>query len=261
MSLIEKGILRKESQQQSVDAWKVVVTQNVAKGMGTGQSIVADMTGDFGWDLNSKWGELANGLIPEAVQDGAAKLGSTALKTGIFSQKYYQGGGDVSLKLQMKIFDDGSKPSNPVIQAAQFLSHLSVPDALTPGAAGAFIERQWDSLTTSDFAGQIADKGAVQGTVDETEQVLKNISDNNRTVSVKVGHVFFCPLMVIDSVSVKYSRQLGPRGPLFGEYDLGVSTYQSAVKGNDPANFGIYGMFRGDKGYSITINGKDVNGG
>lgn len=205
--------------------------------------------------LSAKYGDLFNGLIPGA--ELLQKTGDASLTTGIFSQKFYQGGGNLDMSVEFRIYDDGKSNLNPVIAGARNLANMTVADSVDINNAvghladaggqigGAFVGAGKEGLK-----GNL--KGASQKLINAAKQAMANI--NNRRVTLSIMNLFSCSMMVITDVNVTYSGSHTHTGPLFGDFSVSLMSLQAITRGG-----GVYGVdtILQDQNYKILINGQD----
>jgi len=258
MGLQQKGIINRGKLSEAISTYEVTIAQNIQNPQKeNGVFIVADMTNNFQYSLNSTWENLFTNLVPGS--DTIAKLGNTSFKTGIFSRKYFKDGGSLSLNIELKIFDDGTAETNPVVKAAKGLSSLSVADAFSKEALAEGVNRGEKAIgEVKSFVGNVLG-GNGQKSVGNVSNVINTLTDTGRTVSVRIGNIFNCQKMIITNLSVAYSRQTTVRGPLFGEFTITVESFESIVKTG--TTFGINNILGEGSQGRVSIDGQNADGG
>lgn len=219
-----------------------------------GIPVIGKMKNNFSFQLSAKWADLFNGLIPGA--ELLMKTGNASLTTGIFSQKYFQGGNNLQLNSEFRVFDDGRYDFNPVERATKSLSNMTVSKPFSKEQ----IERDLKGAggETLGFAGRlIANIGQGKGkeAVEVGYDVLNTWADRimARAVNVKIGNFFNCSGMAIESVNVTYSKEMTRTGPLFGDFSVGLLSLRAIERGT--GKFGVDTILSSPN-FNITINGK-----
>lgn len=207
----------------------------------------------FNFKLSAKYADLFNGLIPGA--ELLQKTGDASLTTGIFSQKYFQGGNNLDMTVEFRIYDDGTKDINPVIEGARNLASMTVSHT---GKAGQAI-----AGTVAEGFSDIQDvlkkgfQNGFQGISTETTKKIEKYSNkiNNRAVTLKIMNLFTCRMMAIQDVSVTYSGAQTHTGPLYGDFSVGLISLQAITRGGGDNPFGVNNILNSRK-YNISIDGR-----
>jgi len=206
--------------------------------------------------LGAKWGDLFNGLIPGA--EVLQKTGDASLTTGIFSQKYFQGGNNLDLNVEFRIYDDGSSEINPVTEGARNLAGMTVSDPIDIKRQASAINNRLGKtkeVITESFnaltEGRYRDVGDIAKT--QVADWMDNI--NNRKVTLNIQNLVSCTHMAITDVSVTYSPSQTHTGPLFGDFSVSLISLQAITRGG-----GAYGIndILNRRSYNITIDGMDA---
>lgn len=207
---------------------KIVITSDFG-------SIIGQMKEKFKFDLNAEWAPLFANLIPGA--DFLQKTGDASLTTGVFSRKYYKGGGYLKINTSFRILENGDNNYSNVIYAAKILSSLLVPNSLNAIKSGGAINTK--AKSSADDLGNLLKKVAggdvsFQDVISTGEQLLKNITGNGRTVSLIIGDFFNCNRMIITDVSSEYSKEVthigNGTGPLYGDFSVSFETLESVTR-------------------------------
>ena len=204
--------------------------------------------------LSAKYADLFNGLIPGA--ELLQKTGNASLTTGIFSQKYFQGGNNLDMNVEFRIYDDGKQDINPVVKGARHLSNMAVAkgfqepkninDAIGVVERGAKkVGEKLKKVASGDATVVEAIGGGIQDAINRM---------NSRAVTLTVMDMFNCTGMVVQDVSVTYSPTLTHTGPLYGDFSVGLISLRAITQGN--GTYGVDSILQGQN-YNIMLNGKD----
>lgn len=219
-------------------------------------SITGKMKNPFSYQLSAKWADLFNGLIPGA--ELLMKTGNASLTTGIFSQKYFQGGNNLQFTSEFRVYDDGKQQFSPVIRASKQLANLTVADSFsTKRAVSDAVRAGTKAYNTGKEAigslteGKVTEAGVkfIQG----AEQYANEIF--NKAVNVQVGDFFRCNKMAVENLNVTYSKELTHTGPLYADFSIGFLSLRAINRGG--GELGVDTIF--DKSqFIITQNGKPL---
>ena len=198
--------------------------------------------------LSAKYGDLFNGLIPGA--ELLQKTGDASLTTGIFSQKFYQGGGNLDMSVEFRIYDDGKSNLNPVIIGARNLANMTVADPASAKRLKGAVNNAY--IKGKDTLNNAVENGPTDAVIDTMESFAKII--DQRAVTLSIMNLFRCTKMVITDVNVTYSGSHTHTGPLFGYFSVSLMSLQAITRGG-----GVYGVdtILQDQNYKILINGQD----
>ena len=209
----------------------------------------------FNFKLSAKYADLFNGLIPGA--ELLQKTGNASLTTGIFSQKYFQGGNNIDINVEFRIYDDGKLAYNPVILGAKQLANMTVSDPINVdnvtddllGKGGDFVDKAKTTLKKGDLSFASIYQGSVQ--------LYKNFVGkiNERAVTLTIMNRFKCPKMFIQDVSVTYSSAQTHTRPLFGDFSVSLISAQAITRGGGA--YGVNDILQGTS-YNIRIDGLDA---
>lgn len=199
--------------------------------------------------LSAKYGDLFNGLIPGA--ELLQKTGDASLTTGIFSQKFYQGGGNLDMSVEFRIYDDGKSNLNPVIIGARNLANMTVADPASVKRLKGAVNNAYTKA--KDTANNAVENGPTDAVIDTMESFAKII--DQRAVTLSIMNLFRCTKMVITDVNVTYSGSHTHTGPLFGDFSVSLMSLQAITRGSSEP-YGVNTILQ-DQNYKILINGKD----
>ena len=212
----------------------------------------------FNFKLSAKYADLFNGLIPGA--ELLQKTGNASLTTGIFSQKYFQGGNNIDINVEFRIYDDGKLAYNPVILGAKQLANMTVSDPINLKEVFANAKSQY-TTAKGNFKSLAEGSGKEQWRVDAyvgwAADMYNNIVDNinQRAVTLTIMNRFKCPKMFIQDVSVTYSSAQTHTGPLFGDFSVSLISAQAITRGGGA--YGVNDILQGTS-YNIRIDGLDA---
>jgi len=252
MAIIERSFIKKYGKRVNASFYNVTIE-------GQGAKIQGQMKTGFAYQIQAKWGDLFTGLIPGA--ELLQKTGDASLTTGIFSRKYYQGGGNLQMPVEFRIYehDDDivSTGGNRVLTASRTLAHLTVPNGLAPGAIEAGINKIGTGIkqTGENILSVVTGESTAGQALGEQIKVIRRLTDAGRTLTLTIGDFFRCSQMVIESINVTYSKELTHTGPLYGDFQVGLLSLESIVRGGGA--LGVEEIFSNPM-ENITINGKNL---
>lgn len=251
MALRKRTFMSYDGKNKSNKTYEVSITK---PGMQTVKGISKN---PFNFKLGAKWADLFQGLVPGA--ELLMKTGNASLTTGIFSQKYFQGGNNLDMTVEFRIHDEGISSINPVIRSAKALSNLAVSEYINP------------QKTLEQFKGETGE------TIDDISDVLKKALElkfseagtqvvnilnkyisaiNNRAVTLSISDYFVCRRMAIQDVNVTYSPSHTNSGPLFGDFSVTLISLQAITRGG--GEYGINEILTHPNADRITINGSSL---
>jgi len=212
----------------------------------------------FSFKLSAKYADLFNGLIPGA--ELLQKTGNASLTTGIFSQKYFQGGNNLDMNVEFRIFDDGKTDKNPVIEGAKNLARMTVANGINPESVPKNVEAALNLIFNKFKATQENVGKVLTGETELTEGVTKGIQSvidgmSDRAVTLSIANVFSSRGMVIQDVTATYSGQQTHTGPLYGDFSVGLISLQAITRGSN-SRYGIDGILK-EGSFDILIDGVD----
>lgn len=251
MKMVKKEFMSAKGKQLSTDAYLVKIYNDASNFRVEGVS-----KNPINFKLSAKWADLFNGLIPGA--ELLAKTGDASLTTGIFSQKYFQGGNNLDMTVEFRLYDNGDTRYNPVIKSAKDLAKMTVAD-------------------TAGFKNVEAGLNAIGDQINNTAETIKNIGSGDitlkqglnsvvggaiermaqRAVTLDIsGGLFKCTKMVIQDVNVTYSGAQTHTGPLYGDFSVGLISLQAITRGG-----GAYGVdsILTERTPNILIDGRSIN--
>lgn len=198
--------------------------------------VIGQMKNPIQFQMNAEYNELIGTEIPGA--DLMKKFGNTSLSSGIFSQKYFSGGGHLALSLEFRVnegqYQEGetnlyNQNISKVTEYANRLAHMVATD-VGPQDLGGFVDILKDGVKEAGkfFVGK---SDSNKNHVDYTQEKIMG-AINKRTITVEAGTFLKCDGMVITSLGVTYSKELTKVGPLYGDFVVGVESIQALHKGN-----------------------------
>lgn len=201
-------------------------TNTITIELGDGTSITGNMTSEFGFELTAEWEQLLSmsGFM-ETGQKFMQAIGSPAFTTGIFTRKFYKGGSYFNFNVDFRIVDWDGDVKNKVVVAARRLSDLLLPIKRSSSSFANELENL--KATGSSLVGGIMD-----GSVKNESQLLSKLGKSGvGAVRVTIGN-YFTGDLIVESMSVKYSKEKTMTGPLYGDFTVGLSTIEILGKGN-----------------------------
>ncbi len=185
--------------------------------------------------MNAQWDtimSLSSGLSSLQTFLGAA--GVSVLRSGIFTRKFFKGGGYLELQPEFRIVDwDGT---GNVISSAKWLLSKCVPQSRggVSEGIGSILDKinknkAGGNETKSDFAKK------VQGWAENLGDTIdSSVGGNPSTVHVKLSNYFDSQLMgnvtmIIQNVTVTFSSEITESGPLYGDFSVLLSSREQLI--------------------------------
>jgi len=256
MARIEKRPLITAQGRRNNKATHEIVIRGTQGSGGERFSIVGDMKNQFQYSLSPEWANLFTNLVPGA--ELLQKIGDASLVTGLFSRKYFKGGGHLAINAEFRIVDKGNLSYNPIVNAARNLSNMVAPPPFDWERTLEQIKSRKE-LASGEFA-QAVEGGLGAGELAQgAYNFLKTLTTSGRTVDCKIGSFFRSTAMIITSLNVTYSREITHQGPLFGDFTVGLETVEALVQGKN-ASVGVDGVLKAG-GFNIMFDGQDAQTG
>jgi hypothetical protein len=270
----ELFLFDRKSRKQAVEAFDEVSikpvngTKIVVGGIDVGEaSVIGRLTSQFSFDVDAQYDSLLDAIAGGGI---LGKMGAIAgvslLQQGLFKRKFYTGSSFQQFTVEFRVVADGThtiaqydanngKRMLNIKGISQYLAHLCMPGntgEIYSNIAGV-ISKTGDvvqelipiasKVAKSDL--KLADGvDAFESTVTE---VIKPLYEGGasinfpRTLSVKIGSYFESNDLVMEKMSVKYSKEKVSNGdPLFADYTVTLST--ATINGIDTkgrANTGL----------------------
>jgi len=201
-------------------------------------SVVGIMTNKLALSLQASWETLisTDGFFG-GIQKAMGAAGYSVFNAGIWTRKFYKGGSYLSFSPSFRIIDWHGE-GNVITSARLLLSKTA------PKWAGQRKQNQFDKYTTNESnsklsAEQRINRGkdfldAARDVLTSGKNTLKNFSLSKAPspVYVEVSNYFKQANMIIESVSVEFSEEMGPKGPLMGDFSVTLSSIE-ATTAND----------------------------
>jgi hypothetical protein len=247
MALQKKEFMSKTGREINARQYDIVISNGIWE-------VYGKMKNNFSYQLQGKWADLFNGLIPGA--EFLMKTGDASLTAGIFSRKYFQGGNNLQLTTEFRIYDDGITDVNPIVYASKNLASMTVSNAPGKGTGEVAYQKFRNLFTRAKTLGEkIISNDKNVNLISEATGILKEFSSTNRTVRLKIGNFFRCNTMIIESINVTYSKELTFTGPLYGDFSVSFLSLEAIVRGL--GNYGIDSILDVPQ-FKITVDGEDV---
>lgn len=230
MARIQKLFDVKDRQKNADDYFQITIDSDDG-------GLVGYLTNEFQYNVNSNWETLfdLNGKF-KILETVATASGKPLFRSGLFTRKYYKGGSYIEFPVEFRIVD--WEGQGTVIAAAKFLTktvlpiNVNVEDIEKIGTdVGNTANKAYDSVRNDtqeilDDGGSIGQKaGKVLGLGFKAAEKYADELDKNgvRPVQVSIGK-FLNKSLIIENVGVKYSREIGANGPLYGDFNVKFST-------------------------------------
>jgi len=209
---------------------KTQLVQRKVELIGAGRTITGYTKEPFKITMSNEYGQLFDSL---PMADALAKIGEPSLQTGVFSKKYFKGGGDLDLKISFRVVEDGTSNTYKAIEDLLIMSsNLPFDTVKTLDkaigkvkaqliAAGGIVKGAFDSVTEGNASSLI---NAAYNYVNE----LSNGIDN-RTVTFNYGTIFSASDMVVKDIDVTYSNEMTHSGPLFVDFSVGLISVMATI--------------------------------
>jgi len=257
MPIVERTFITKKGKQTNASFYKVTISDPASKAIVSGQ-----MKSGFAFQLQAKWADLFTGLVPGA--ELLQKTGDASLTTGLFSQKYYQGGSNLQMPVEFRVWEHeesetgGFGGGNKVLNASKALSYLMVPNSFSKGAIVNAIDKSADLAggVVSDVVDVGADEKKITEAGSSVYNRLEKFASGSRTLTLTIGNFFTCRGMVIESLDVTYSKELTHTGPLYGDFKVNLLSLQSLTRNG--GTYGVDTIFTNPT-TNITINGQSLS--
>jgi hypothetical protein len=207
---------------------------------------------------------ILQGLISDVgvVLKGAHLAGTSVLNSGLFTRKYYNNSGWLTISPEFRVIHS-SGSNNQCLLAAYAMMSMSIPrisNTLTleavlktqmvrdvvekiksiPGVdvgtkvvgeaatlAGRSIKEFADSVGgegTGKKVGNVANKAK-----DEVVKAKVNWTESPSPVNVKIGNFFDMSNMVIEDLQISFSEEMADNGPLYADFTVSLSTREALV--------------------------------
>ena len=186
------------------------------------------LQGEFSYNLSSEWSALLDGIVGGGALGKISQFtGNPLYQSGLFKRKFYKGGSYITFNLDFRIVceeeyglkdNDEGRIKNPKV-AAHWLAGLCLPTE-DPSALEA-IKSGWNAVSTLavdayNTVSKVADIPLTQlpaktktAASAKVEQVVKKLDKPyGRTCRIKIGSMFDSYDMIVDSVNIKYSREM-----------------------------------------------------
>lgn len=200
-----------------------------SEGVDIAGPVTGYLTNEFQVDMDADWSTFFDSPDPGRLIGGVGiAQGKPLFASGIFTRKFYKGNSYIIFNSEFRIVDyEGTNNVVPSVRGLmKAISPYKTPGSIQGVANGI--------VNTGKSAAQ-----AVQGGIEELlssnsflqadliSALEQGIDDFNAAgvspVSVTVGN-FFQSRMVIESVSVKYSKEQTAKGPLYADFVVRFST-------------------------------------
>lgn len=223
MALTRSSVMTQTGKRKSDNAFLVTIFKENEKQQRT-LEVKGVTKNPFSFKLNAKYADLFSGLVPGA--ELLQKTGDASLTTGIFSQKYYQGGNNLDMQVEFRIYDDGTTSENPVIDTARTLGKLMVSNPFSGKGVTNALGKSVDAVKKT-IEGVVTANGDKVG--DALEEFAGGI--NSRVVNLDIHGIFRCSKMLITDLQVTHSPSQTHSGPLFGDFSVTLISLQAITKG------------------------------
>ncbi len=187
--------------------------------------------------LNATWEPMLQGLLSgldtvTKITQGASAANITLLSTGLFTRKFFKGGTYLAFTPSFRIVDwTGRDEGESIVQVAKSLLEHTVPGSLAPGAAQ--IKRVARSIRERFGSGKDKDsKNPIANLLSQTgKSLVKAIVPrySPKPVQVRISNFFNISNVIIDSVTVEFSKEITSSGPLWADFTVAFSALESTT--------------------------------
>jgi hypothetical protein len=189
---------------------------------------------------------ILQGLISDVgvVLKGAHLAGTSVLNSGLFTRKYYNNSGWLTISpyamMSMSIPRISNTLTLEAVLKTQMVRDVVEKIKSIPGVdvgtkvvgeaatlAGRSIKEFADSVGgegTGKKVGNVANKAK-----DEVVKAKVNWTESPSPVNVKIGNFFDMSNMVIEDLQISFSEEMADNGPLYADFTVSLSTREALV--------------------------------
>lgn len=210
----------------------------------------------------------SNPLLSTLYQYGTMVMGAAGYANpsniGISTKKIYTGSGYLKLDVQFRVVDWQGK-GDPIKQAF-LVAGMCLPDTkggttnnlnqlfttLNQGlgfAAGLITDTLTAATDVTNFAANLSGNATAQKASETAKKAIQPIQQDINTylgknnlliaafspspVRVEIGKYFKHNDMIVESAKIEFSRQITEAGPLYVDFDIGLSSQQTMLLNDD----------------------------